>query len=402
MPRSLVHLGIFIAIVLANASFFERSAHAGPCSAFTNPIVIESGDTQEPLLKTLGQELRNSSTPMTVLYTLTGTCTVGSDLMTGKILAQNTTLSYTPSTGEDPTWNPSKPSATCTIDAAGGLPIDLGIGATFLTSCTLPTPTVTVGQFVGPIGGYGFAIPKASSQIALTAEEGYFVFGFGQSGQVSPWLDNNYIFVRTSTKSTALTLGSVVQVPAGKLQGIAYANSSQVLDSTATSTDPEKTIGLLGTEIYDANRDKVNLLAFRAFKQNYAYYPDSTQTSFDKKNLRDGHYIPWAPTIYIAPTDGGGNATGNAKTFIDLVLGNTKYTDVDGLKASITVGLIPSCAMKVTRPADGADLTLFSSPAPCGCYYEATVPNGSTSCTACSDSTTCGGGTCRLGYCEAR
>jgi hypothetical protein len=404
MPRLLIHLSVFIVLAIANLAFFERSANAaGPvCSSFTNTIVIESGDTQEPLLKTLGQELRNSATPMTVLYKLTGTCTVASDLMLGHSIAQNATLSYTPSTTEDPTWNPSKPSATCTVDAAGGLPIQLGIGATFLTSCTLPTPTATVGQFFGPIGGYGFAIPKASSQVAMTAEEGFFVFGYGTAGKITPWNDENYMFARTSTKSTALTLGSVIHVPAGKLKGLLYDQSSQVLDSVATSTDPEKTIGLLGTEIYDANRDKVNLLAFRAFEQKYAYFPDSTATSFDKKNLRDGHYIPWAPTVYIAPTDGSGDATGNAKTFIDLVLGNTKYTDVDGLAASIKVGLIPSCAMQVNRPADGADLALYSPAQPCGCYFESAVPNGSTKCTACSDDGPCGGGKCRDGYCEAR
>src|SRR4051812_35589011 len=46
-----------------------RVANAAPCSALPNPIVIESGDTQEPLLKSLGQKLRNSTaTPMTVVY----------------------------------------------------------------------------------------------------------------------------------------------------------------------------------------------------------------------------------------------------------------------------------------------------------------------------------------------
>src|SRR5262249_917279 len=57
-----------------------RVASAGPCSAFPNPLVIESGDTQEPLLKALGQKLRNSATPINVLYTLTGSCTLIDDM----------------------------------------------------------------------------------------------------------------------------------------------------------------------------------------------------------------------------------------------------------------------------------------------------------------------------------
>lgn len=399
MPRILLPLTLAIA---ALCSLSSRTAFAArPCSDFTNALVIESGDTQEPLLKTLGQQLRNSATPMQILYTLTGTCTVAKDLMTGKIVAKNATLNYTPSTGEDSSWNPSKPSAQCTVDVDAGLPVQLGIGATFLTSCSLPVPTVTTAQFVGPNQGYSFVVPKASSQIAITAEEGYFVFGYGANDQLSPWNDESYVFARTSTKSTALTLSSVVGLPVGKLKGVLYDQSSQVLNSVATSTDPEKTIGMLGTEIYDANRDKVNLLAFRAFNQKYAYYPDSTPTAFDKRNLRDGHYIPWAPTIYIGPVDGTGNLTGNAKTMFDLVMGNTKYSDVDGLLDTVHVGLIPACAMHVTRPADGADLSRVTPPVPCDCYFEKNVANGSTTCTACTDDGPCGTGKCRFGYCEA-
>ena len=401
MVRSFTPLTLIA--ILAIGLFSSRSAIAAnrPCSDFTNALAIESGDTQEPLLKTLGQELRNSATPMQVLYFLTGTCTVAKDLMTGKVFAQNAVLSYIPSTSEDPTWNPSKPAAQCSVDAAAGIPVQLGIGATFLTSCTLPTPTVTTGQFVGPNQGYSFVVPKASDQIAMWAEEGHFVYGYGAADQLLPWNDENYMFARTATKSTALTLSSVLGLPVSKLKGVLYDQSSQVLSSVATSTDPEKTIGMLGTEIYDANRDKVTLMAFRAFKQKYAYFPDSTQTSFDKRNLRDGHYIPWAPTIYIGPVDGGGNLTGNAQTFYELVTGAQTLPDVDGLPAAISVGLIPWCAMHVTRPADGADLSRYTPAVPCDCYFEKHVANGSTSCTTCTDDGPCGTGKCRYGYCEA-
>ena len=33
--------------------------------------------------------------------------------------------------------------------------------------------------------------------------------------------------------------------------------------------------------------------------QYYAYYPDSTSSSIDKKNVRDGHYTVWSPTIWM-------------------------------------------------------------------------------------------------------
>jgi hypothetical protein len=379
-------------------------AHAGPCSSLPNPIVIESGDTQEPLLKTLGRQLRDTATPMTVIYRTAGTCTVRDDLFQARKIAANTNLFYPPSTAEDPAWDPSKPSAQCTVDGdAGGLAIDLGIGATFLSSCSTAAPPAGIGLTTGPVMGYGFIVPKASTQRAITAEEGYFVFGFGDLSQAPPWTDHLFMFTRPATKSTALSLAACIGVPAGKLQGVPYDKSAEVLNAVAISTNPEKTIGLMGIEIYDNNRDKVSLLAFKAFKQRYAYFPDSTPTSFDKRNLRDGHYVPWAPTIYITAADANNVPTNaNAKLFIDLVLGNTTLPGVDGLVAGIKNGLVPDCAMGVTRAYDGGDLSLYSPAAPCGCYYESKVPNGSSTCTPCTDDTPCNGGKCRFNFCEAR
>jgi hypothetical protein len=385
-----------------------RVASAGPCSAFPNPLVIESGDTQEPLLKALGQKLRNSATPINVLYVLTGSCTLIDDMYNKRSIALNATLSYIPSTGEDSTWDPSKPSATCTVDAAAGLPIDIAISATFTSSCmpSVPKPA-DQATINGPIQGYAFIVPKASSQTVITAEEGYFVFGDGQKGQVTPWNDENYMFIRPPTKSTILTMAAAIGVKAASWKGQPKNASTEVLNLVATSPDPEKTIGILGVEVYDANRDKVTELAFRAFKQRHAYLPDSSTSSRDKKNLRDGHYTPWAPTVYITAVDGNGvptSANGRAKTFIDLVLGNPtpQIPDVDGLATVVSKGIVPDCAMKVKRDSEGADLSLYTPAAPCGCFYEATVPGGKTSCTKCTDDGPCGTGKCRYGYCEAK
>src|SRR6185436_5734873 len=78
-----------------------RALAAGPanCSGFTGPkIVVESGDTQEPLLKALGQKLANSTTPLRVLYVLKGTCTLADDLYKGLKLPLNTNIKYAPTT----------------------------------------------------------------------------------------------------------------------------------------------------------------------------------------------------------------------------------------------------------------------------------------------------------------
>jgi hypothetical protein len=382
----------------------ERVAAAGNCSALPNPIVIESGDTQEPLLKTLGQKLRNSaSAPMTVAYFLAGSCTLIDDMYNARKLTVN--LSYIPSTAEDPTWTPAKPSPTCTMDVVGGMPVDVAISATFVSSCTQAAPPSPLGLVQGPIQSYAFIVPKASTQQIITAEEAYFTFGFGATGQVNPWTDELYMFIRPATKSTILTIAAAIGVPAAKWKGQRKNASAEVLNNVALSTNPDKTIGIIGSEVYDANRGEVTELAYRAYGQKHGFLPDSSVASFDKKNLRDGHYTMWAPTVYITAVDGTNTPTGaNAKTFIDLVLGNPtpSVTDVDGLAAVVSKGLVPDCAMKVKRASEGADLSLYSPAQPCGCFYEASVPQGTSACTKCTDTTPCGTGQCRHGYCEAK
>jgi len=94
----------------------------------------------------------------------------------------------------------------------------------------------------------------------------------------------------------------------------------------------------------------------------------------------------------------------NVKRVYELVMGTRVGDDIDGLLQVIQSGLVPECAMKVTRAGDGADLSLHDDLAPCGCYYEKNVPQGATSCPACTvgNDAPCNGGKCRFGYCEAR
>ena len=88
-----------------------------------------------------------------------------------------------------------------------------------------------------------------------------------------------------------------------------------------------------------------------------------------------------------------------ARRVYELVMG---MRDAQGLQAVLTSGLVPKCAMKVTRAGDGADLALYNDPAPCGCYFEKNVIGGATTCTVCENDTPCGAGKCRQGFCEAR
>jgi len=393
-------LGAAIALAALGAA---RPALALNCNTLPNPIYIQSGDTQEPLLKSLGQKLRGSLVnPITIIYKNSGSCANIDAIYKNTKLTTNP--SYIPSAAEDPTWDPSKPSPQCTIDPAG-VPLDLAISALFVSACDPAPPPAGISIFRGPVQPYLFIVPKASSQQAITAEEAYFVFGFGAQGKVEPWTDESLYFIRTTTKSTLLTMAAAIGVPGAKWKGVMLDKSSEVLNGVATSANPEKTIGILGAEIYDANRDKIDALAYQAYKQKHAYYPDSTATSFDKRNVRDGHYTIWSPTEYLAPVDAQGNiSNARVKYVVDMILSKTvaPAPDFDPLEIVISKGLVPDCAMKVTRSFEGGDLSLYTPAEPCGCFYESVVSTPSADCKACAVDGDCSGGKCRHGYCEAK
>lgn len=371
-----------------------------PCDMLQNRVYMQIGDTQEPLMKRLARRLRDSATkPITIIYLTSGSCTNIDAIYNRTALTMNP--KYVPSTAEDPAWTASMPSKTCTLDAAG-VPLDIANSAVFLEICTETPVPEGITAYQGPIQPYVFAVSNQSSQRAITAEEAYFVFGFPNGGMVEPWTDETTHFIRTNTKSTLLALAANINVPASKWKGMRFDKSTEVVDALANAANPEKAIGILGAEVLDQNRDKLKALAFQAYGQKHAYYPDSTPTATDRQNTRDGHYVPWSPTIYLTPTTGGVPNNPDAKYVIDLILGNTVDPNpgFDSIDVVVEVGLVPSCAMKVTRDREGGELSKYSPAEPCHCYFESQVGTAPASCTACTDNSTCGAGTCRHGFCE--
>ena len=384
------------------------------CSSLVNPLYIMSGDTQVPVLKTLGKALRQSANPMTLVWYATGSCTIIDAFYHGTPLTQNP--SYIPG---DAAWDPTTGAVPSCALESGGRNVDIGIPIVFPAACSSDTPPADLAAFKGPVQSMLFVVPHVASPMAISSEQARLVFGTGSTAGVVPWTDENFYFIRKPTKGVQVSLGALIGVAPGLWHGQANDASNDVATKVANSVQPEKTIGILGSETYDSATNRANLkaLAFQAVGQTNGYLLDSTATAFDKRPVREGHYVAWAHVFYltkVSSTDGGvpdGGApepvNANAKLFIDILTNtaNSKIpSTLDPVALVAQKGLVPLCAMTVTRSAEGGDLSLFAPPDPCGCYYESKLSTGTVpaSCVTCTASASCTGGTtCRHGYCEA-
>jgi hypothetical protein len=399
MPRT----PLVMALLLGSALPL-RPASAVVCSELPNTLWLQIGDTQEPLIKFLGKALRHSTAnPMTIVYITSGSCTNIDAIY--KKTPITVTAKYIPDDSQVPNWDPSTAAPTCTNTPTGHA-IDVANSALFVSTCNPAAPPADVQLYPGPVQAYTMVVPRASSQRAITAEEAYFVFGYGNQDDLTPWNDETQMYGRTVTKSTLLTWANTIRVlPATKWKGRKLDASDDVRTGVINSPTPEKAIGILGAEVYDANRTALKVLAFQWFGQNHAFFPDSTDQAFDKRNVRDGHYAVWSPTVWMTHVDPDTKVPLDIRTqyLINLILGKAQTPAFDSNSLDIVVarGLVPDCAMQVTRSVEAGELSLYQPAEPCGCYYDSQV--GSTSCAQCtSDSSCAGGGKCRYGYCEAR
>jgi len=401
--------GLILAVALLGAS--EHPASALDCSTLTNPIYLQVGDTQVNLMRSLGRKLRdNAAKPITLVWFASGSC-ANIDLIYNHNPAAGitATMSYVPSTAEDATWSPANatasPALSCVPPTTTPLFPDIANSALFNAACaTIAQTNPNVAVTRGPIQAYVLAVPEASNEHVITFEEGYFVFGFGAGSMISPWNDPMQMFIRTTTKSTLLAWAAQLTIPANKMQGKPEAASTTVVTDLQTSPTPAKAIGILGVEVYDALRSSLNALAYRAKDQYAAYYPDSTASTFDKQNVRDGHYVVWSPTIWMDNVAGTTPTKPDARYVIDLIAGKvvTPQPSFPATDVVAGVGLVPDCAMGVTRDFEQGPLRLYTPAASCTCRYEF-VTTGVTSCNHCDATTPCTGtAVCRDSYCEAR
>jgi hypothetical protein len=397
------------ALVAIGAASRRANAQAVPdCSTLNlaHPIYGAGGSAVTADLKQVGIKLSGLSSPVTVLYAdAGGACTRFADFVNG---STTSTFRYWTSDGMEHQCNPP----------LTGQALDFSHMGNPSNACPNLTKPADVGEFTGPIQTINLITAGASSQQSISQEAAYFVFGFGDQGQAAPWTNLAHIALRSPTSAATILTADAIGVPPNKFKGAnpVYSTQADVIAAIVgwAATSTEDPIGYVSGSAADAAQTagQIKTLAFQSKGQTCAYWPDSTQTAKDKKNVRNGLYNIWSPGHFFAKIKSGSQAA-----VANIVNADVKnligwYRDeidppsgIDVVALTIKAGDVPQCAMHVTREGIIGAVSSWASPAPCDCFFEKTA-TGQTSCAACdaSDPKACDGkpSVCRHGYCEAR
>ena len=294
----------------------------------------------------------------------------------------------------------------CTLEAPRSAEVSLS--ALFASACgnqsNLAEPVMLpsdVDEYAGPVNPVMFATAATANERAISAEAAYRVFGLGDRSGVAPWTNEDFIFRRHAGSGNQQTVASALGLDPAELRGRDSNGSSNMLAAIRESSSPNATIGISSAEIVDPNRDVMKTLAYRHYEQKVAFYPDSEVGSFDRTNVRDGHYHHWSPLHVLARSTAPERVRSLVYVMTSRKLAPVPTVDLFG--ALKRIGNVPQCAMHVTRSKAGADLQPYTPPVTCDCAYDAASPGVSRpDCMSCKSASDCPSSkpTCSFGYCE--
>jgi ABC-type phosphate transport system substrate-binding protein len=381
-------------------------------------IYVTGSSAAQPFLQQIAQQLASSR--VYVVYTATGSCVGvdaivnGTPMTSGANPAPALTATY---------WDSSSsPGVACDLPQKG-VPADIGISDVFAQSCSgfelSDLDALGTRDAHGPIQTMTFAVPENSAYSEISARAAYFVFGFGKggsvrdpTGSVAIWNDENYLFTRSATSGTQAMLAAAIGVPVaawlGKPHKTSDAVAADLQAAGASQTSANLALGILAADYIDSRnlRAQIRMLAFQDSAQSCAVFPDSTSGARDKRNVRDGHYPIWGPLHLLLKVDRSGAPlnSGNRQAVTDLLgyMVGTKAlpNGVKLIDVYAQSGLVPECAMGVTRSKDGGNILPYQPASPCSCVFEAKA-TGTTLCTPCTVQGDCAANqTCSQGYCE--
>jgi hypothetical protein len=403
------------------AAFRRRGVGpADPDAGALPPVLyVEGSNALGPFLAPLQQALSVDANPINVVYIGDGGCVGAGNFFT------NSPISNTPA----PIYYAAQIQLTCELPTTGGPnngpPVaDIGASDVYAPTCgTLPGGQLppNVADFLGPIQPMTFVVPKGSSQLSISAKGAYFVFGFGSDSGVAPWTVNASMYRRNASSAVQALLSTAIGVPLTAWAGVDAATvplnvasgvtgAAAVINALETDSNPEQAIGILADTNIDATTaSHINVLAYQDDGQSCGYYPDSTPTSHDKANVRDGHYALWGPIHFFAYVDANGVPTNpNVERLISYMIGTSVAPGgVDLIQIEAQNNLVPPCAMLVARTGEMGPLMSYAPAASCGCYYDYEA-TGQSSCQECTQQSDCPASApfCNLsysvGFCETQ
>jgi ABC-type phosphate transport system substrate-binding protein len=382
------------------ATLLPRFAHAVDCPSLAGPVYVTGSTAAKPLLAAVGKLLSGQTPVVTLVYAGQGSCAGVDAILNGTPLRGTgaTGLSY---------WDATGAEKKCDVPGDGTLlTADIGVSDVFASTCfRLPGGLPSnVADFLGPVQTMTFVVPTGSPETSISAEAAYYVYGFGAGSGVEPWTDETSIFRRDESSGTQRMIATAISVDAARWKGVG-ATSSDDLRAKLAAAPPSRAIGILSTDVAQENRSTVKILAYQHFGQSCGYFPDATDSSNEKRNVRDGHYAIWGPLHLLARLNTSGLAIKPAANDVIGYLAGTKSTgnglDLVALEAQRHV--VPQCAMRVKRTSELGPLASFAPNGSCGCYYEKAT-NGATPCTPCLSPHDCPAGApvCNYGYCETQ
>jgi len=379
-------------------------------------VYVTGSSAVKPFLQQVAQQLSTGSGTY-IVYTATGSC-IGVDA-----IVNSTPMTSGPAPAPAATaiyWDSSSSAGQECYLPPAGVQADIGISDVFAQTCPgfelTNLEALGIRDAHGPIQTMTFTVPANSAYTEISAQAAYFVFGFGKDGGVMDptgttpiWNDESFIFQRKGSSGTQAMIAAAIGVPPSRWKGKLHSTSDDVgLDLQAAGSKQEtasKAIGILAADYIETKnlRAQLRALAFQDSKQACAVYPDSTANARDKRNVRDGHYPIWGPLHLLYKGDRvTADPARQSKSDILGYLSGTKPlpNGVKLIDVYAQSGLVPECAMSVTRSKDGGNIVPYSPPSPCSCLYEAKA-TGTTSCKPCVVQGDCQANqSCSQGYCE--
>ena len=375
------------------------------CSTLTNTVYMAGTTAVIPVIRLFGARLKKVG--VTLLWNENSEgCSSAWNLTypppPGGALSRDVYTQYT----EDPN-QPGKVYPTTCNSKLGQIP-DLVINDVGFSSCSKSYQGGGVflpagfAEFSGPVQGL---VPIVASSYTyyndITAEELQNLYVCGGKGGILTFTVSSSIFDYNCVNSGmrelfARGIGFPNAASLSPLVGQGCNNTitaeTMVTNNVGPATSPDTTIGYTSTEFYDQYRNLVRGLKVRGVNQKLGYWPDSSMTSTDKLNVREGRYTLQGTLRLVAAVDGNGVPTNPAaKEVIDWFQGNPVDPslqlpfDINEIYAS--GGVVPQCAMKVTKDGDLPVFKHYYPAQPCHCSYEI-LATGKTSipgCVACSN-----------------